>query len=170
MISENINHFNKDNIVVCDPIKNSIIQYSNFYKLIYTNELLALNGIYILFELNNVKICIDKLLFDISSNSVNINKLSELEEYLLNLLWYNNKNKYKKVTEFMNNGSIKYSFIDNNNTLQYNNKKILNNAKIILKISGIWESGDNIGLTFKIILIKDFIEFYPSVEKKANNI
>lgn len=158
MISENINHFNKDNIVVCDPIKNSIIQYSNFYKLIYTNELLALNGIYILFELNNVKICIDKLLFDISSNSVNINKLSELEEYLLNLLWYNNKNKYKKVTEFMNNGSIKYSFIDNNNTLQYNNKKILNNAKIILKISGIWESGDNIGLTFKIILVNESID------------
>ena len=159
MISENINHLNKDNIVVCDPIKNSIIQYSNFYKLIYTNELLALNGIYILFELNNVKICIDKLLFDISSNSVNINKLSELEEYLLNLLWYNNKNKYKKVTEFMNNGSIKYSFIDNNNnTLQYNNKKILNNAKIILKISGIWESGDNIGLTFKIILVNESID------------
>ena len=125
MISENINDLKKTNIVVCDPIKNSIIQYSNFYKFIYTNEIVSLNGIYVLFDLN--------------------------------LLWYNNKTKYKKITEFMNNGSIKYTFIDNN-TFDYNNKKILNNAKIILKISGIWESGDNIGLTFKIILVNETID------------
>jgi len=118
-----------------------------------------MNGIYILFDLNNVKICIDKILFDITSNYDNINKLSQLEEYLLNLLWYNNKYKYKKISEFMNNGSIKYSFIDTNiNTPEYNNKRTLTTAKIILKISGIWESGDNIGLTFKIILVNDIID------------
>ena len=68
MISEYINNIDKNNIVVCDPIKNSIIQYSSFYKLIYTNEIITMNGIYILFDLNNVKICIDKITFDISSN------------------------------------------------------------------------------------------------------
>ena len=102
MISENINDLKKTNIVVCDPIKNSIIQYSNFYKFIYTNEIVSLNGIYVLFDLNNIKICLDKIIFDISSNRIIIDKLSELEEYLLNLLWYNNKTKYKKITEFMN--------------------------------------------------------------------
>tara|TARA_Y100000768_G_scaffold388333_1_gene383624 strand:- start:2259 stop:2750 length:492 start_codon:yes stop_codon:yes gene_type:complete len=159
MISEYINNIDKNNIVVCDPIKNSIIQYSSFYKLIYTNEIITMNGIYILFDLNNVKICIDKITFDISSNYDIIDKLSQLEEYLLNLLWYNNKYKYRKISEFMNNGNIKYTFIDSNiNTLEYSNKKTLTTAKIILKISGIWESGDNIGLTFKIILVNDTID------------
>lgn len=173
MISENINCINKQSIIVCDPIKNSVLQYSNFYKIIYSNDKISLNGLFVYFELKNVNILSEKIVFDIETNKEIIDKLSNLEEHILNILKFN-KNKNKKITEFINNGYIKYCYNDISDNF-YNYKNIEKNiekniAKLILKISGIWESGDNIGLTFKIILIKDFIEFYPSVEKKANNI
>ena len=45
----------------------------------------------------------------------------------------------------------------------YNNQQHMptsyDSVKLLLKISGIWESGDNIGLTFKIIMIKDVVDF-----------
>ena len=33
------------------------------------------------------------------------------------------------------------------------------NKSLILKISGLWETKENIGVTFKIILIEDIISF-----------
>jgi hypothetical protein len=37
--------------------------------------------------------------------------------------------------------------------------KHLNNRTFIIKISGIWESKDSIGLTFKFIKVNKFVEF-----------
>ena len=169
MISENINYINKEKIILCDPIKNSLLQYSNFYKIIYSNDIISLNGLFVYFEFKNVNILSEKIIFNIETNREIIDKISNLEEHILDILKFD-KNKNKKITEFINNGYIKYCYNDIPDSFYTYKNKENNIAKLILKISGIWESGDNIGLTFKIVLIKDFIEFYPSVEKNANNI
>tara|TARA_B100000945_G_C20120727_1_gene474696 strand:- start:101 stop:589 length:489 start_codon:yes stop_codon:yes gene_type:complete len=161
MIAENIHNIDTNNIIICDPIKNSIMQYSNFYKIIYSNELISLNGLYILFDLNKININKDKITFNYNDNKEIINKIELIEIHILNIIG-SNKNKIFKITELLSNGYIKYCYNDNNinniNNIYYNNN-YNNNKSLILKISGLWETKENIGVTFKIILIEDSISF-----------
>jgi hypothetical protein len=161
MIANNVEDINLNHIIICDPIKNSVMQYSNFYKIVYSNELLSLNGLYILFNLNNINQNKEKILFQYSNNKISIDKITYIEEYILNLI-NSNKNRIYKITELLNNGYIKYCYNDySTNNITYNNFNNLNNVNksLILKISGLWETKENIGVTFKIILVENIISF-----------
>ena len=166
MLSENIDNINDDYIIICDPIKNSIIQHSNFYKIIYSNPGYSTNGLFILIELKKINILKEKLYFDKYENTENIQKIINIEKYLINMVNDNNKKKSYKICELLNNNNIKYSFSE------YYNSKImddinykLDNKSIILKISGIWETKDTIGLTFKFILIDKVLKFNHQLKK-----
>tara|TARA_B100001093_G_scaffold519067_1_gene606295 strand:- start:3245 stop:3649 length:405 start_codon:yes stop_codon:yes gene_type:complete len=126
----NINEPIFNNIYFNDPIKNTVMNDSNFIRILYSNSYFVLNGIYIKINLiknneefnNNIIISIDKL-----------------ERHILNL--YNNKkNHLLKLKEQIN------YFID-----KLNNSKNINNISYMLKISGIWETDLSIGITFKFI-------------------
>ncbi len=161
MITETIDSFNFNYITICDAIKNSIVIYNNFYKLLYSNNYLTFNGVFIFFNLNYNYIIKDKIFFDLSTNAYIVNKINIIEENILNQLSIK-KEKQLKLKEFMNNGIIKFSYSDydniNNTNLKINNLKNNSNVEnFILKISGIWENKDNIGITFKIINVKKSI-------------
>jgi hypothetical protein len=131
-----------------ESVKNTIIENSNFIRIIYSNELFALNGLYIEFELetthteryfNKYKHILSKTS---EKNNAVIARLIELEkEILLKATISAKKNPIYKICEHLQSGNIKL-FIENNMPLTGNNK-------YILKISGIWENDDEYGLTFK---------------------
>ena len=162
MICENLKTIDYDAIIINEPIKNSVLQYNYFYKLQYSTPIVVLTSIFILFELNNVLLENDKALFN--KNTINdsvFNKLNNLEEYILNLI-NNSKTKLYKFRELQENQYFKYSLCDDID--KFNNYKYVNTldgktSKFILKISGIWESKENIGLTFKIIIVNKCIKF-----------
>ena len=162
MICENLKTINYDAIIINEPIKNSVIQYNYFYKLLYSTNIVVLTSIFILFELSNVIIENDKALFNKNTTNDSVfNKLNHLEEYILNLI-HNSKTKSYKFKELYDNEYFKYSLSDDID--KFNNYKYVDmldgkNSKFILKISGIWESKDNIGLTFKIIIANKCIKF-----------
>jgi hypothetical protein len=162
MICENLKTLDYNAIIINEPIKNSVLQYNYFYKLLYSTNIVVLTSIFTLFELNNVIIENDKALFNKNTTNDSVfNKLIQLEEYLLNLI-NNSKIKQYKFKELYENQYIKYSLFDDSD--KFNNYKYVNtlhekNNKFILKISGIWESKENIGLTFKIIIANKCIKF-----------
>jgi hypothetical protein len=162
MICENLKSLDYNAIIINEPIKNSVLQYNYFYKLLYSTNIVVLTSIFILFELNNVIFENDKALFNkTTSNDSVFNKLNQIEEYLLNLI-NNSKTKLYKFKELHENQYFKYSLFDD--IEKFNNYKYVNtldekNNKFILKISGIWESKENIGLTFKIIIANKYIKF-----------
>lgn len=162
MICENLKTIDYDAIIINEPIKNSVLQYNYFYKLLYSTNIVVLTSIFTLFELNNVIIENDKALFN--KNTINdsvFNKLNHLEEYVLNLI-NTSKTKTYKFKELHENQYFKYSLgddIDKFDNYKYVNLLDGKNSKFILKISGIWESKDNIGLTFKIIIANKCIKF-----------
>ena len=160
MISENLQNLNYESIILNEPIKNSAVQYNYFYKLLYSTNIVSLTSIFLLFELNNLSFENDKIRFDKTTlnNSV-LSKLIELEEHVLNLI-VDSKNKLYKLKEIYENQFFKYSLSDEYENLNsYSYLKDLNNRTFIIKISGIWESKDSIGLTFKFIKVNKFIEF-----------
>jgi hypothetical protein len=160
MISENLQDLNYEYIILNEPIKNSAVQYNYFYKLLYSTHIVSLTSIFLLFELNNLSFENDKIKFDRSTlnNSV-FSKLIELEDHILNLI-VDSKNKLYKLKEIYENQFFKFSLSDDNENINsYNYLKHLNNRTFIIKISGIWESKDSIGLTFKFIKVNKFVEF-----------
>jgi hypothetical protein len=162
MICENLKNIDYNAIIINEPIKNSVLQYNYFYKLLYSTNIVVLTSIFTLFELNNVILENDKALFNKNTTNDSVfNKLIQLEEYLLNLI-NNSKAKQYKFKELYENQYIKYSLFDDID--KFNNYKYVNtldekNNKFILKISGIWESKENVGLTFKIIIANKYIKF-----------
>lgn len=166
LIAENIYNINYNNIIITRSMKNNIQTNNNFYKILYSNDFVTLNGIYCYFKLENIKIDLDQqiIIFSKDFNLNIINKLIEIESKLLNQ-YSKNKEKSFKISEILNNHYIKYNFIQHlefNNNLQNNKQSnIINNfedlkktdIELIIKISGIWESNNTNGITFKFLSI-----------------
>lgn len=128
---------NKEEIYFLEPIKNIIINNSKFIRIIYSDNLFTLNGIYILLNL--------------SPNFIDNNGLyiyiQNLEKYILEK-FSKSRIRINKLSEF-----FYQNFASNIN----NEISIEEKTKYILKISGIWEANNNIGLTFKFIKINDIL-------------
>jgi hypothetical protein len=123
-----------ENIFFNESIKNTIIKDSIFVKIIYSNNDVILNGIYIYVYLTNNNKNID-------SNNNNIQKINNIEKSILIL--YNTK----KTHNYKINNQLEYLISKLNNS---NN----NYAKYILRISGIWETNNIIGITYKFLDIE----------------
>lgn len=154
-ICESIKTFDINNIFYLDPIKNTVIDNSNFIRILYSNQSFSLNGIYIVLKFKNIQKIFQnnkvKILFDLnnSNNLTNINFIKKLEHDLLKNCIINNKKPYTKLRDQINQGCLKNSinvYIDNKNEVIINSEE-----DYILKISGIWESEIEYGLTYKIL-------------------
>jgi hypothetical protein len=146
-IIKKINQFDIDNVYFCDAIKNNIMNDGLFIRILYSNNLFMLNGVYLLITFQNLNI--EKYYnkfrcnFDISLHKDLIDKIKQIEEDIL----YKNKIRDKvpnfKIYEHVKNGNIKI-FSDNFENI---------NNQFLLKISGMWETDTNYGLTYKFINI-----------------
>jgi hypothetical protein len=84
-----------------------------------------------------------KCSFNVSNNKEIIDKLKVIEEDLLKKINIKNKEPQYKIYEQLKNGVLKlFNDIGNKNICSF-----------ILKISGVWETSENYGLTYKFIKI-----------------
>jgi len=147
-IVKTIEQYDDNNIYFCESIKNNIINDGSFIRILYSTHLFVMNGIYLYINLNDVNI--EKFYnkykcnFNIPLNKDLIKNLKVIEENVLKKITINNKIPQYKIYEQLKNGHIKV-FCENNN-IKFNNQ-------FILKISGIWETPTNYGLTYKFIKI-----------------
>jgi Zn-dependent M16 (insulinase) family peptidase len=118
----------------------------NFIRILYSTQHFILNGIYLFINLQDIT-CEKfyskyKCNFNISVHKEIIDKLKQIEEQLLKK--YNtNKMASYKIYEQLKSGFIKI-FTDVGNRSQ---------CSFILKISGIWETQYNYGLTYKFLKV-----------------
>lgn len=136
----NLNDIKIENIFLMDKVKNNVLQNSDFIKIIYSNNIIGLNGIYIKIILNNYKLDLNnnkikKYIINIPENNEIINNLFKIEENILSKI---NKNYQQNIQKQIINGIYKCNIIDNK-------------LEFILKISGIWISTNTCGLTFKLM-------------------
>jgi hypothetical protein len=139
-----IEQYNNNFLFFCEPIKNNVMNEGNFIRILYSSDIMVLNGIYLLINLTDIT-CEKyynkyKCNFNISNHKEIIESLKFIEEEILK--------KYKtckipsyKIFEQIKAGHIKL-FNDIGNIVS---------ASFILKISGIWETQTNYGLTYKFV-------------------
>lgn len=142
--------FNLTNVYYTEPIQNIIMDNSQFVKIVYSNEDVMMNGIYLLVDLKHInkesyfkKI---KITYDTSLNKNILNRIYEIENQLLQKYNSNKKIQRKIIYDTLNNGVIKLFPNDENDVIS-------NNNSFILKISGIWENETEYGLTYKLLCI-----------------
>ena len=146
-IVKTIDQYNESNVFFCEPIKNNIMNEGNFIRIMYSNPMFILNGIYL-------HVCINytgiekyynkyKCSFDTSYYKDTIEKVRLIERSILKKSGIQGKTPQYKIYEQLNSGSIKL-FSDSIEHL---------NNMFLLKIAGIWETDTDYGLTFKFIKI-----------------
>ena len=147
-IVKNINQYDENNIYFSDPIKNNVMIDGFFIRIMYSTNLFVLNGITLLIPLNDILIekyyNKYKCSFNINTHRDLIENVKTIEEKLLKAVNIKNKIPQFKVSEQLKNGNIKI-FLENV-------EKIDNNL-FMLKISGIWETTTQYGITYKFLKV-----------------
>jgi hypothetical protein len=143
---KSIEQYNNKNLFFCEPIKNNIMNDGNFIRILYSTSNMVLNGVYLLVNLYDI-VCEKyynkyKCIFNIYNHKELIDNLKTIEEEILKK-YKTNKVPSFKIYEQIKCGYIKI-FSDVGNKQQ---------SSFILKISGIWETQNNFGLTYKFIKI-----------------
>jgi len=142
-IVKELNQFNKEYVYFCDAIKNNVMPEGSFIRILYSTELFVMNGIYLSIWFQNISVekyynkyrCV----FDCHNHLEIIDRVQQLEEDLLRKINIKNKTPVFKIYEQICNGNIKVfsESIENIHNL------------FLLKISGIWETDKNYGVTYK---------------------
>ena len=55
-IIKQLDQFDIESVYFCDPIKNNIVTDGTFIRILYSNKLFILNGIYLLMSFQNLSI------------------------------------------------------------------------------------------------------------------
>lgn len=172
---------NMENISFLETKKN-IIMDGNFTKIIYSDIFVTMNGLFINIPLinhietinNSTRFFINKDITDRELNLYNINdinafyfhyncnnlniinSLSDIENKLLEYYkhFYNvNKTCTYSIYNQLLSGKIK--IYKENRHRDHPEKKY--KSKIVLKISGIWETMNDIGITYKFLEMYDLL-------------
>ena len=145
-IAIEIDEFSIENVFFQDPVKNTVMEDSNFIRALYSTELFVLNGIFLKITLktNLVERYFNKYKcsFDVGTNRDEIAKLIMLENMILQRASIEGKRPCHKIHEQLAAGNIKL-FTDNGDTRKEDT--------YILKMSGIWETETDFGITYKFM-------------------
>ena len=146
-IVQKIKDFDRENIFFGKNILNNVIPNGRFIRILYSTPLCTINTI--LLSLNLTGVSFDKnyikykCCFNSNENNVTIQKITIIEKKILSKLNINKKQVFN-ISDQLCSGNIKV-FSDDYNTC---------NKDIALKISGIWETEKEYGITYKFMFLK----------------
>ena len=146
-ILQELHDYDIENVYFCDSIKNNIMSNGNFIRILYCMPNFTMNGVHLHIHLKDIvyekyyqKY---KCFFDVEYYANLVNSIHNIETEILNKLPENNKKTPQhKITEQLQCGFLKIFSDSPPNG---------NNADFMLKISGVWETESNYGLTYKFM-------------------
>ena len=146
--------------------KRNIIIDGYFTKLLYTTELFTMNGIYFIFpiEISSLEKILNKHIIKFAPYSkTNYQIIQEFAKMEYRIIEYYKQmnNCVKKISNTLSkqmySGSMKIY-----RDYSVDKKPIVNtpdtNVSCVLKISGVWETKEDIGITFKLFQVVDGVK------------
>ena len=126
-------------IIFQKPVENKIKYYNYFYRIIYNEKYFTIQNIIISIPLTHIVTNYNNKIYKITFNNSLLYSLFYIEYEILKKI---NLITNKKIERLLYNDCIYKRYI------LHLNKPV---HKILLRISGIWESKDKIGITYKFI-------------------
>lgn len=144
----NLCDFQYTNVFFKKAVKNKVIDNSIFYRIIYSDSIMCTTGLFIKIPItiqllerfhNNYKCT-----FTVQDNENTINELEKIEHKILDLVNIKKKKVKYGILNQLRCGTMKFytNHLGNHISGQY-----------IIKISGVWETEKNYGVTYKILHI-----------------
>ena len=142
----NLNQYNENCLFFCEPIKNNVMTEGEFSRIIYADTCVTMNSIFLRmpFEVTGVCKYYSKYKYTIELTN-EINKIKQMETTILQKMNKNHKKPQHNIYDHLLSGCIKISDTPPSQ---------LENVNIILKISGIWETETECGITYKFIVLE----------------
>ena len=154
-VAVDMNEFNINNVFYQKPINNTVMDDSNFIRILYSNELITINGIFIKINLKieSIDAYYNKygIAYQENLNREVINNIKNLESLILHNYKSSKKPAYK-IKEQLDTMSIKIF-------TETNVRKVP--SEFILKISGLWETSTEYGITYKFTNINRQLQNTP---------
>jgi hypothetical protein len=147
----NDKQYNKNNIILLDRNTNAVMNNGYFHRMYYSNQHFTMNGIYLHYNLDNIVIQEDfnKIVIFMQNNYYNFiyESIKNIEKGIANKYYpYMKKVFVSKIADYFGNNKIRL----------FNDNHIKNGTyegkKLILKMSGLWETENQYGVTFKLLL------------------
>lgn len=150
----NPNTFNQRNIILTKKTQNNIINDAYFNRIIYSNDKVSFNCLIFCFSLENVNLEVYykkmKCFFNYAKNKKNVDQLIKIEKLILdNFTLFNNKTQRENLNNSFKMGNIKIHNIKEKFITKGSNK----NIRILLRISGIWSTKNECGISYKFIIV-----------------
>tara|TARA_B100000401_G_scaffold78722_1_gene49297 strand:- start:7110 stop:7571 length:462 start_codon:yes stop_codon:yes gene_type:complete len=140
--------FDLKHIILHEPVKNILKVGCEFIKIIYSNDLFVMNGLYISIELRDVYIenknNYYKIRFVYDKNEALLKILSKIEEDLLGLL----PNNLIKMKSLRGDKVRSLKVLNGDKNLKLGHNDIL---KCSLRIFGIWKDNYKCGLNYQYL-------------------
>ena len=138
-----IPQYNGNSIFFCEPIKNNIMLNGDFIRIIYSTKYVTMNSIYLKlpFYITSVSKYYNKCKYDIELTQ-DIDKIKTIEIDILQKINTRGKRPQYNIYESLQKRCIK-------NVCEYKEES----KTLVLKMSGIWETDDECGITYKFITI-----------------
>lgn len=137
-------------IFLGNTINNRILENGKFTRMYYSTPLCSFNGIYTLLYIEDIiesncnNSFNNKLMINVEKNGVLLNNIKQLEEKILRVVEIKNKTLTCNIYNELMKGFLKLNYKNN-----------IHNSQIMLKISGIWETEDSYGLSYKYYYLKE---------------
>lgn len=150
-IALNINQLSSNNISILDSKNNIVMDGGKFTKINFIDPYFTMNGIFIVFPISNFVIETQnnkknmKFQWYSTQNQNAAKDLMMLENRLLDFYNFNKQKNFKKRLLLKQQIETGYMKIYKENHTHYNTASVY-----VLKISGIWEDRDEIGITYKL--------------------
>jgi len=144
-VVDTIENFDINRIYFTDSQNNMVIDDGSFSKILVSYDDMVMNGIFLQCHFNNT--IVDKLEFnkyriswDEKYNQEILYKLKQIEIAILEK--YKNHKQLPMSSTFINNRSIRvFSEMD----------KLKSHNNFLLRISGVWETRESFGITYKFL-------------------
>ena len=136
------------------PVKNTVMDQSNFIRLLYSDGVVALNGVHVRARLHASRVeqyfNKYKCIIDVDKSASGISELVELERLVLEQSGVRDKTPVYRIADQLRQGAFK--LFSDNPEADCDRRKCV----YVLKMSGVWETDVEYGVTYK------FMEVRPS--------
>ena len=137
------------------PVRNTVMPDSNFIRLIYSDGVMALNGLHIIAKLYPLRIeqyfNKYKCTLDVAKSAREVQTISSLEQMVLDQAGVKGKTPVKRITEQLQQGHFKLF----SEPMRTRSKR--SPPTFVLKMSGVWGTAEEFGVTHKFMEVHSAI-------------
>jgi len=147
--------FNIECVQFMKTRKNIIMENSLFIKMLYSDENMVMNSIFIEFPVKPRDINRNLLFYQPSENEALLQQMAQIERDILSyyrMIHLCDKTEIHLMTTQLERGNIKFNYIPST-------ASPIVHEKFVMKISGIWENSDTLGLNYKLFVIPTYLKW-----------